>query len=173
MKNRNIVLIGMMGSGKTTVGRHLHKLLPEYELVDIDNELERDQKLKINEIFEQKGEPFFRNLESQALKTVLNKQGQLISSGGGIVLSEENRKLLNEKAFCVYLKTSAEDLYERIKHSKNRPLLNTDNPQKTLRDLLQARKGFYEACAHLTIDTNKTNHLTPEAIALKIKAQIK
>jgi shikimate kinase len=172
MKNKNIILIGMMGSGKTTVGRYLHKEIPEYFLIDLDHEIEKDQNQKISEIFDRQGEAFFRNLESQALKTILKQSSQIISSGGGIVLSEENRKLIDEKTFCVYLKASPEVIFDRIKHSKNRPLLNTADPLETIKTLLNQREGFYEACADLTIESSETNHLTPEAIALKIKAHL-
>jgi shikimate kinase len=104
-----------------------------------------------------------------ALKTDLSKEKQIISAGGGIITNESNRSLIKEKAFAVYLKTTPQVIFERIKHSKNRPLLNTPNPQETIKTLLDQRSGLYEACADLVIDTN---HLTPEAIALKIKAQI-
>jgi shikimate kinase len=169
MNKQNIILIGMMGSGKTTVGRYLHKEFPDYQLIDLDSEIEREQKQKISEIFSTKGEDFFRGLEQVALKTVLSKEKQIISAGGGIITNESNRSLIKEKAFAVYLKTTPQVIFERIKHSKNRPLLNTPNPQETIKTLLDQRSGLYEACADLVIDTN---HLTPEAIALKIKAQI-
>lgn len=160
----------MMGSGKTTVGRYLHKEFPGYQLIDLDSEIEKEQKQKINDIFTGKGEDYFRSLESVALQTLLKNQGQIISAGGGIILSDTNRKLMAEHAFCIYLKASAENIFERIKHSKNRPLLNTPHPEETIKKLLHQREAFYESCSHLTIDTN---HLTPEAIALKIKEQIK
>lgn len=170
MAKENIILIGMMGSGKTTVGRYLHKEFPTYQLLDLDSEIEKEQKQKISEIFSTKGEDFFRGLEQIALKAVLGKSKQIISAGGGIVTSETNRDLIKEHAYAIYLKTTPEIIFERIKHSKNRPLLNTSNPQETIKKLLEQRSGFYEACADLVIDTN---HLTPEAIALKIKTQIR
>jgi shikimate kinase len=81
MNKQNIILIGMMGSGKTTVGQYLHKEFPDYQLIDLDSEIEREQKQKISEIFSTKGEDFFRGLEQVALKTVLSKEKQIISAG--------------------------------------------------------------------------------------------
>jgi shikimate kinase len=170
MNKKNIILIGMMGSGKTTVAKQLHKLLPDYRLVDLDHQIEIDHKQKISEIFDKNGEDYFRALEAIALKGVLENQNQIIASGGGIVLKDSNRELIKQKAFAVYLKTDLAVIFDRIKHSKNRPLLNTPHPQEVIKKLYSERSAFYESTSNLTIDTN---HQAPEEIAQKIQNHLK
>ncbi len=147
MRN-NIVLIGLPGSGKTTVGRELAK--HGYDFVDIDEEIERETGLSISEIFAQHGEEYFRKLESEKIKELsIQASSHLsISIGGGAFESEENRKNLLANAFVVYLKADPATIDERIKAETHRPLLKT----VSISDLLEQRGNNYLQ-AHCTIDT--------------------
>ena len=122
MKN-NIVLIGMMGCGKTTVARELSRLMPEYSLVDIDDEIEKSTGKKISEIFLKYGEAHFRNLEKDKIEKFCQKENQIISLGGGAFESDINRNILSDVSTVIYLKTSPEEIYSRIKNEFHRPLL--------------------------------------------------
>lgn len=112
---KNITLIGMMGSGKTTVGNELKKLLPQFSLVDIDEKIEQSTGKKISEIFLRYGEPHFRELENSKIKLFLNEDNQIISAGGGAFENPENRDILLNNSCVVYLKTSPDEIFTRIK----------------------------------------------------------
>ena len=122
-----------MGAGKTTVGIELAKKL-SYKLIDTDQSIENDQSRKIKNIFSEDGEPFFRNLETLKLKELINEENAIISTGGGIVLKDENRSILND-LFTIYLKADFENIFNRIKQDTSRPLLLTDDPYNTAKDL--------------------------------------
>ena len=118
-----------MGAGKTTVGIELAKKL-SYKLIDTDQSIENDQSRKIKDIFSEDGEPFFRNLETLKLKELINEENAIISTGGGIILKDENRSILND-LFTIYLKADFENIFNRIKQDTSRPLLLTDDPYNT------------------------------------------
>lgn len=148
----NIALIGMMGSGKTTVGAELQKALPEFAYVDIDELIEKSTQKKISEIFLKYGEHHFRILENDKIKIVIKKQNQIISLGGGAFENEENRTLLLENSTVIYLKTSPQAIYDRIKSETHRPLLRRDFSIEKIKEIMDKRKKNYEK-AHFTIDT--------------------
>ena len=150
----NIVLIGMMGSGKTTVGELLANNL-QYKFIDTDSIIVKNENCSINEIFEKKGESYFRELERKVLKDVLISDKQVISTGGGIVKNPKNMKLIKEKATVIYLKASHKVLYKRTKSNKERPLLNTEDMENKLKSILEDRISLYEQ-AHYTINAEKT-----------------
>ncbi len=151
----NIVLIGFMGSGKTTVGIRLSYRLRK-SIEDTDKLIEKRQKRTIREIFEQDGESYFRELETQLLKEAVEKRkNQIISVGGGTPVSEENRKLLKQLGTVVFFRVKPETVYERIKHDTNRPLLQCENPLEKITELLEQRKAAYEACADIIIDVDE------------------
>lgn len=152
----NISLIGMMGCGKSTIGKQLSKKLKNYTFIDTDEEIVKSQGCSINEIFASNGETFFRELESKTLENILKNDNQVISTGGGIVKSEFNLKQLKENSIVVYLKADSNTLFERVKNNKDRPLLNVDNMQEKIIMLLKERSSKYEQ-AHFTIDTNNKN----------------
>lgn len=150
----NIVLIGIMGCGKSTIGRELQTHLG-YPLVDMDGEIERQAGKPIRDIFAQDGEESFREMETSLLRSLAKSDSarQIISTGGGVVLREENRNLLRSLGYVVWLNAPVDLIYERIASARHRPLLHTADPQRTLRELLAARAPLYESTAHLKLDT--------------------
>lgn len=152
---KNIVLIGFMGSGKTTVGIRLSYRLRK-SIEDTDKLIEKRQKRTIREIFEQDGEAYFRELETRLLKEAVEKRkNQIISVGGGTPVREENRELLKKLGTVVYFRVKPETVYERIKHDTTRPLLQCENPLEKITELLEQRKAAYEACADIIIDVDE------------------
>lgn len=152
---KNISFIGLMGSGKSTLGAALAQKLG-LEFVDIDTEIEAKTGLQISEIFAQKGEGFFREVESQILKEFAEKSGQVISTGGGAVQKEENLRILKENSTVIYLKTSPEVLFERVKTNTSRPLLQNAKPLETLCELLEKREPNYKKADIIVATDGKT-----------------
>lgn len=151
MKN-NIVLIGMMGAGKSTIGLELAKMLNNFKLVDMDSEIEKRENMKISEIFEKYGEKYFRNYETDLIKELCQKENQIISTGGGVFEKKENRKILKENGKVFYLKASPEKIFERIKSQTHRPLLQQGFGVEKVKTILESREKNYEQ-AHFIIDT--------------------
>ncbi len=162
---KNIVLIGMMGCGKTTIGKELSCKLPDYKYIDIDAEIEKSTQKKISEIFLKHGEPFFRMLETEKVRHFCRGEKAIISAGGGAFESEENRKIMLETSHVIYLKATPEEIYNRIKtevldsetnHStaigRKRPLLKKNFSIEKISNLMQLRAKNYEK-ADITIDT--------------------
>ena len=151
-----------MGAGKTTVGMELAKKL-NYKLIDTDHSIENDQSKEIKDIFSEDGELFFRNLETLKLKELINVENAIISTGGGIILKDENRSILNN-LFTIYLKADFENIFNRIKQDTSRPLLLTDDPYNTAKDIFKSRQSVYESFKiHVRTD-NKTPHQVVEEI---------
>jgi shikimate kinase len=166
---KNIALIGLMGSGKTTIGALLAQKL-KLNFVDIDTEIEKKEKSTISEIFAHKGESFFRELETQALKEFAGKTNQIISTGGGAVQNTENLDFLKQNCITIYLKTSPEVLFERLKDDASRPLLQNPDPLATLKELLKKRQDNYQK-ADIIIDTdNKTTDKIVNEIIKNVKS---
>ncbi len=153
---RNLILIGFMGTGKTSVGQRVARSLG-FRFVDTDKLIVKQAGKPIPKIFEDEGEDAFRRLETEVLRSCADGEGQVISTGGGIVTREENRGILRDAGYVIWLRASPEVIYERVRRNRNRPLLQTADPMKTIHDLLEARNELYEACADLSI---KTDHLT-------------
>lgn len=149
-----IFLVGMMGSGKSTVGRRLAAALG-MEFVDADKEIETRCGVPISTIFELEGEQGFRRREAALIDELTRRPGLVLATGGGAVLLEENRRHLNERGVVVYLKASVPDLWQRLRHDKVRPLLRTPDPRRRIAELLEARDPLYQACAHLTVTTGR------------------
>ncbi len=152
----NISLIGMMGCGKSTIGKLLIQYFTDFKFIDTDEMIVKSESKDINTIFAQQGEKYFRDLETKILSNVLRNDRQIISTGGGIIKSETNRKLLKENSVVIYLKADAAALFERVKNNKERPLLNVENMQGRINVLLNERTKFYEE-AHIIIDTTNKN----------------
>lgn len=152
---KNIILIGYMGCGKTTVGRHLAKLESAIFL-DTDERIEEKQERSISDIFARDGETAFRDMETDYLKELIRfrKEGLIISTGGGMPVREENRKLLQELGFVVYLKAAPETVYERIKDDTRRPLLQCEDPLARIREMMERRSAAYESTAHYIIEVD-------------------
>ncbi len=153
---RNIVLIGFMGSGKSTIGRELNKNLG-YTLIDTDHAIEKLAGKTIPKIFEQDGEEAFRKHETQLLEDmVLQKTTHhIISTGGGMAARTENKILLRQLGFVVWLSCSPEDILERTSRNKNRPLLQCDDPMSVITKLLAERSPAYKKTAHMEITTTE------------------
>jgi len=139
---KNIYLTGMMGSGKSAVARVLAKKLNR-PCMDLDNEMVHETSSTIPDIFRKKGEAYFRQLESGILQS-LKADGLIIATGGGSVVSPENRVFMKQTGIVIYLEDDAETLWKRIGKDKNRPLLSSPDPKKVLCDLLESRRSFYE-----------------------------
>ena len=163
-----IVLIGMMGSGKTTVGKQLAELLG-WTFIDLDEEIEKRENKKISQIFNDNGEQYFRKTEKEAIKEFINNEKTILSLGGGAFENEESQKLLKEKSTVIFLKASCQKIFERIKNEIHRPLLHKNFSIETIEFILQKRKKNYEK-AHYKIDTDKK---TPQEISNDILGVIK
>lgn len=152
----NISLIGMMGSGKSTIGKLLAESLKDFEFVDTDEMIIKAELKDINTIFNEHGEQYFRMIESEILSKVLKNDKQIISTGGGIIKSKENRELLNRNSVVIYLKADTGSLFDRVRNNTERPLLNDGNMQEKITNLLKERSNFYEE-AHIIVDTTNKN----------------
>ncbi len=156
---KTVVLVGMMGAGKTAVGKALATML-DVPFLDSDVEIEAAANMSIKEIFERDGEAFFRDRESEVIERLLDNERGILSAGGGAFLSERNREMIHKKGVAVWLKADLELLWNRVKHKDTRPLLRTADPYVTLKSLYEARLPLYqkadlavEACANFSIET--------------------
>ena len=147
-----IALVGMPGSGKSTVGRHLARHLG-LRFVDTDAEIEARIGMPIRSFFETHGETEFRDIEQDVLDAVTQDPQTVIATGGGAVLREANRSVLHDRRKVFYLRSTPEELFRRLKHDTHRPLLQVADPLKRLRDLYRERDPLYRATAHYTIET--------------------
>lgn len=150
----NIVLVGMMGAGKTTVGRLIARRLKR-PFYDSDEEIERRCGVRIPVIFDIEGEAGFRARETQVIAELSALERMVVATGGGAVLAEENRRRLGARGAVVYLHARPGYLWQRVRHDRNRPLLATPDPQKTLEELYAARDPFYREVADLVLDTGR------------------
>jgi len=155
-QSQNIILVGPMGSGKTTIGRQLAKQLHR-DFFDSDHEIENKTGANIPLIFELEGEEGFRKRESAMLDFLTLKNGIVLATGGGAVLSAKNREILHERGRVIYLSATLEQLWERTRLDKNRPLLQTENPQGKIASLLEQRDPLYRELADIIIDTGTGN----------------
>jgi shikimate kinase len=152
MGRGNIFLVGMMGAGKTTVGRALaHRM--QMRFVDTDKILVERTGVPVATVFEIEGEEGFRRRESSILAESASGDGCVVATGGGVVLSEENRRVMRENGTVIYLRARVADLWERTRHDTTRPLLATPDPRATLARLLEERDALYREAAHLVVET--------------------
>jgi shikimate kinase len=153
-KRDNLYLVGLMGAGKTTVGRLLAR---HYgcDFHDSDHEIEARTGVKIPVIFEIEGEAGFRKREEAAIAELTSREAIVLATGGGAVLSSLNRETLREHGVVIYLRGMPEHLYERTRHDRNRPLLQTDNPLEKLRELYRVRDPLYREIADIVVDTGR------------------
>jgi shikimate kinase len=150
--NQNIALVGFMATGKSAVGRNLARKLHR-RFVDLDALIEKAEGRKVREIFAEKGESYFRRLEKQTLEQILSQQGQIIATGGGIILDEGNLTLLRQKSLLIGLTASTEVLVGRVGRNSKRPLLKGADVRARIEELLQQRQSRY-AQADVSIDTS-------------------
>ncbi len=154
----SISLIGLPGSGKSTVGRQLARRL-QWSYTDSDQVIEQRLGCPIREYFEREGEERFRDIEEQVLDE-LTQQAGVLSTGGGAVLRERNRAHLRTRTQVVYLKSTPEELFRRLRHDTQRPLLQVSDPMQRLRDLYAVRDPLYRETAHFVIDTGRPSVAT-------------
>lgn len=148
----NIVLIGFMGSGKSTVGRELHHRLG-YELVDMDHVIEHRAGKTITAIFADDGEESFRNMETELLEELCSQPGRrIVSTGGGVIGREKNRELLRALGYVVWLDAPMNVILARTAKNRERPLLHTDDPAARVQSLMTVRRPFYQETSHLRVD---------------------
>ena len=154
---KNVVLMGFMGAGKTTIGRKLAKAV-ECEFIDTDERIEIEQKRKISDIFAEDGEETFRDMETNLLKHLQDREeGFVLSIGGGMPVREENRTLLRNLGTVVYLKTSKAEIIRRVSGDKNRPLLQGGDLDEKVTNLMKAREQIYKDTAHKEVVTDGKN----------------
>jgi len=139
---RTVVLVGMMGSGKTAIGRALSDVL-DVPYVDSDAEIEVAANATISEIFDKSGEPFFRDREAEIVSRLLQSAPCILSTGGGAYLAERNRSAISEHGVAVWLDADLDILWERVRHKDTRPLLRTPDPRATLAEIFEARAPVY------------------------------
>jgi len=154
MKSINIILVGPMGSGKSTIGNILAKQLGR-EFQDSDHFIENKTGVDIGRIFDVEGEDGFRDRESIALKQLLEANRQVVATGGGSVLRKENRDLLRSRGYIIFLDTSVNQQMQRLRRDKKRPLLQTENPRERLQALLDERRPIYLELADLAVKTDR------------------
>jgi len=151
-ENKNIIFVGLMGSGKTTVGKQISKSL-ERDFLDTDQIIEIKTGVNISTIFELEGEEGFRLREYHLLRDLINSKKKVIATGGGIVLSEENRKLLKQLGTVVYLRSNIQDLVSRLNDDKTRPLIQNVNLAEKFNELFRDRDPLYMSVANYIIET--------------------
>ena len=163
-----LVLVGMMGAGKTTIGRELARRLG-LKFVDCDHEIEARTGVKVSTIFEFEGEEGFRRRETQVIDDLTAGDGYVIATGGGAVLSSENRRLLHERSLVIYLDVPPHVLWERTRHDRNRPLLQCEDPRGKIEELYRTRGPLYRQVAHVVIHGGRTS---PVAMTRTIEKEL-
>jgi shikimate kinase/3-dehydroquinate synthase len=152
----NIFLVGLMGSGKTTIGRALAKKLNK-RFIDSDHEIEARTGVSIPVIFEVEGEASFRQREAEVISDLTAQDGIVLATGGGAILDENSRRFLHERGTVIYLRAGINSILQRTRHDKNRPLLRTADPRKKLEELEAQREPLYQQVAHIVIETGRPN----------------
>lgn len=148
----SIILVGMMGAGKTTIGRQLAHVLGR-RFLDLDHEMEARCGVRVALIFDIEGEAGFRRRETALLDECSQYRGMVLATGGGAVLAPENRRVLKERGVVVYLRAGVDELFRRVARDRTRPLLKASDPRQRIADLLAQREPLYEEVADVTLDT--------------------
>ncbi len=167
MTEKNLVLIGFMGTGKSSVGKALAKKTGR-TLVDVDQRIEEREKRRIADIFEKDGEAVFRRMEKDAIREAVKGTGLIITTGGGAVLDAENLSALKANGFLVALEASPETIFQRVKDSRHRPLLHSNDVPGEIRRLLEARRPYYEKADLKFVTDGKSASQVAEEIATKL-----
>ena len=167
--NCNIFLIGFMGAGKSTIARTLQRELG-FPLVEMDERIVKEQGMSINDIFAQYGEAHFREIESQLVVDLGKQEPSIVSCGGGVVVRPENTQNMKKSGRIVLLKASPETIFERVKNSTDRPILNGHMNVEYIAELMEKRRVLYEEAADITIQTDgKTREQICEEIIGKLR----
>jgi shikimate kinase len=174
LQSGNLILVGMMGSGKTTMGRTLARHLGK-TFVDSDEEIIKRTGVTVPHIFDVEGEAGFRQRETAAICDLVGRDNMVLATGGGAVLDEQNRATLQQNGIVIYLKASVHDLWLRTRHDRNRPLLQTGNPHAKLTELFQQRDPLYRQVSDIVVQSGKQSahalmlHLADEIDAYRKK----
>lgn len=167
--SRSIFLIGFMGAGKSTIARALQRELG-FPLIEMDERIVKEQGMSINDIFAQYGEDHFRDIESQLIVDIGKEEPSIVSCGGGVVVRPQNTQKMKEIGRIVFLKATPETIYERVKNSTDRPILNGHMNVEYIAELMEKRRALYEAAADITIQTDgKTREQICEEIIGKMR----
>ncbi len=164
-----IFLVGPMGSGKTTVGRHLARRL-NMDFVDLDHEIQARCGVQVSVIFDIEGEAGFRRRESELLDELTQRDQIILATGGGSVIDPGNRRMLSERGLVVYLRTSVDQQLKRLERDKQRPLLQAPNRRRRLQDMAENRNPVYEECADLIVPSD---NISPMAMAGRVEHMIR
>jgi shikimate kinase len=156
MTGNNIFLVGLMGAGKTTVGRVLARKLNK-RFIDSDHEIEARTGVSIPVIFEIEGEASFREREAEAIRDLTGQANIVLATGGGAILKPENRECLKTRGTVIYLRASVNSILQRTSHDKSRPLLQTADPRQRIEQLAREREPYYLEVAHFVIETGRPN----------------
>ncbi len=156
--NSQIFLIGMMGAGKSSIGKILSKSL-QMRFYDTDDLIKKNTGVEINRIFELEGEKGFRNWERKALLSIVDKKNIVVATGGGIIVNNDNFEILKKKKFVFFLKTDIKNLIGRLSKDGSRPLLEVSNIKKQLDDLYSSRKNKYEEASNYIVETSESDTL--------------
>lgn len=148
----SIILVGMMGAGKTTIGRQLAHVLGR-QFLDLDHEMEARCGVRVALIFDIEGEAGFRRRETALLDECSQYRGMVLATGGGAVLAPENREVLKNRGIVVYLRAGVDELFRRVARDRTRPMLKASDPRQRIADLLAQREPLYEEVADVTLDT--------------------
>ena len=165
----NVFLVGPMGVGKTTIGRALAEQM-KLEFFDSDKEIEASTGADIPWIFDVEGEQGFRERELRMIGTLSKRKQIVLATGGGAILAKKTRKRLKKRGLVVYLRASIKRQVERTSRDKNRPLLRTENPEETIKELMAQREPLYLEVADIIVDTNQRN---PRSVSAEIMRQIR
>lgn len=150
---KNIILIGFMGTGKTEIGRRIASRLA-MDFIDADSLIEKNERIKISEIFAKKGEPYFRDLETKLILGFKDLKNTVIATGGGVILRQENVKMLKDLGPLILLWSRPEKIFERLEHTQDRPLIEGEK-QKKIKSILEGRAPLYKKVADFEIDTSQ------------------
>ena len=167
-RGQSIVLVGIMGAGKSTVGRLLAQAL-KMPFTDSDDEIVSAAGMSISDIFAEHGEPEFRRLEQRVIARLLDGDPMVLATGGGAFMNEETRQLVQQKADSVWLKADLETLWRRVSRRGGRPLLDQPDPKKTLKDLLEQREPYYAQANHVVVSKDGPHSRTVRAIRKALK----
>jgi shikimate kinase len=165
LKN-NIILIGPMGSGKTSIGKKLSKMM-KFNFIDTDHLIEEKTGVDIPTIFEHEGESGFRKRENKILEDISNVENSVLGTGGGIIILEENRKIIKNMGFIVYLTASIKELVYRTEQDRNRPLIKDGDTKKKIEEILKEREKIYENISNIKISTDNYDTVKLSKIIIK------
>ncbi|WDV47952.1 shikimate kinase [Clostridiaceae bacterium M8S5] len=155
---QNIILIGFMGSGKTTNGRRLAKKL-NMKFIDTDDLIEENNNITITEIFKRYGEKYFRELEHKMIKELVDEHSSIISTGGGVIINPDNTKYLKQIGIVIYLRSTVDNICNNLRNSyKKRPLIQKKNWMDEVKSLMEKREAIYQNNADITIDVDNKKH---------------